>query len=141
MKVGLVLVHSINKKISSPNNFSHEDNMILKMTSYVQSILMSDNTLKEKELLKISDFNEQNWELLYSKISRLYEIITLDFYIAHYAHNSKINNVLTDEEEKLYVQAQQIWTNITGNAITILKHIIWSNYYLYIMISLKKLLV
>ena len=42
MKASLVLIHNINEEVSSPTHFSHDDNMILKMTSYVQSILMSD---------------------------------------------------------------------------------------------------
>lgn len=131
MKAGLVLMQSINEEISSPNHFSHEDNMILKMTSYVQSMLMSDNNLNEENLLKISNFNEQNWELLYNKISKLYEIINLDFHIAHHAHNSMINNDLSDEEEKLYVQAQQIWTNITGK-----RYYYFEKYYLEQLLSI-----
>ena len=75
MKAGLLLIHSNNEEISSPNHFTHENNMILKMTSYVQSILMSDINLRERELLEISNFDEQDWELLYSKVSKLYEII------------------------------------------------------------------
>ncbi|RAI14898.1 MAG: hypothetical protein DKM22_06805 [Candidatus Melainabacteria bacterium] len=131
MKAGLVLIHSINEKISSPNHFTHEDNMILKMTSYIQSMLMSDSTLKEQDLLEISDFNEQNWEQLYSKVSILYEIINLDFHIAHHARNSKIDKDLDDEEEKLYVQAQQIWTNITGK-----RYYYFEKYYLEQLLSI-----
>ena len=114
MKASLVLIHNINEEVSSPTHFSHDDNMILKMTSYVQSILMSDSTLNEKKLLEISEFNEQNWELLYNKISKLYEVINLEFHIAQHAHIRKSDEALSDEEEKLYVQAQQIWTNISG---------------------------
>lgn len=131
MKAGLVLIHSINEKISSPNHFTHEDNMILKMTSYIQSMLMSDSTFKEQDLLEISDFNEQTWEQLYSKVSRLYEIINLDFHIAQHARNSKINKDLDDEEEKLYVQAQQIWTNITGK-----RYYYFEKYYLEQLLSI-----
>lgn len=114
MKASLVLIHNINEDVSSPTHFSHDDNMILKMTSYVQSILMSDNTLNEKNLLEISEFNEQNWELLYSKISKLYEVINLEFHIAQHAHIRKTDKALSDEEAKLYIQSQHIWTNISG---------------------------
>ena len=131
MKAGLVLIHSINEKISSSNHFTHEDNMILKMTSYIQSMLMSDNTFKEHDLLEISDFNEQNLERLYSKVSRLYEIINLDFHIAQHARNSKINKDLDEEEENLYVQAQQIWTNITGK-----RYYYFEKYYLEQLLSI-----
>ena len=51
---------------------------------------------------------------LYNKISKLYEVINLEFHIAQHAHIRKSDEALSDEEEKLYVQAQQIWTNISG---------------------------
>lgn len=113
-KAGMILVHDINKEISSPVNFTNEENTMLKMLSYTQSILMSDKTLPIKKMFQIEEFDEPNWEILYNKIQKLYNKVNSEYHIANYAYNRDKDDSMSFNEANLYIQAQLIWSNISG---------------------------
>ncbi len=111
---GMILVRDINKEISSPVNFTNEENIVLKMLSYTQSILMSDKALPITKMIQIEEFNETNWEILYEKIQKLYDKVNSEYHIANYAYNRDKHGSMSFKEAHLYIQAQLIWSNISG---------------------------
>ncbi|MGG1481071.1 SEC-C metal-binding domain-containing protein [Bacillus smithii] len=95
---------------ASEFQYGFEEMVAVRMIDYVQSVIVSNQPTESK----YEKVDMEKWLILYEKVSQLYRSLS-QYHIYHTAHVMSTDLNFNEEYNSLYVQAQELRTNVRGH--------------------------